>query len=78
MLASAKDPSPNVQCYGLQALRHLATGIIHCWCQACASAWIISCVLLAHDFDIGVDNLLHHAQAVLSHAQLITWLTIAL
>ena len=30
VIASVKDPSPNVQCYGLQALRHLATGVIHC------------------------------------------------
>lgn len=28
VFASAKDPSPNVQCYGLQALQHVATGVI--------------------------------------------------
>lgn len=28
ILATVKDPSPNVQCYGLQALQHVATGNI--------------------------------------------------
>ena len=38
VLATVKDLSTQVQCYGLHALHHIATGAVHqhAWCRKCS------------------------------------------